>query len=572
MKKLWHSLTAIAIAASMGITLAGCNNTGTSSDGGSTDGGATTTSGNAGGNDNGGANAAPSTDDVSITVWCAENLVELTTTQLNNYNTANGTNITFTVEPVGEGEAATNMITDVTAGADIFCFAQDQLARLVQAGALTAVSNSLTDKVTEANDAGAVAAASMDNTIYAFPLTSDNGYFMYYDKSVITDEAILKDQTALIQACKDAGKTICFELTDSVWYGASYFFATGCVSDWTTDTSGAFTGYVDTFNSANGLAAAKGMAELINSGVFVNSSSTASFDSGAAVVVTGTWDYATAVSALGDNLGCAELWSFTVDGNSYHLGSYSGNKLIGVKPQTDAVKAAYCQSVADFLTSEQCQQERFDSLAWGPSNKNVQASDGVQSNVALAALAAQNNSAKPQGQYPNAWWDTGKAIGASIQALGNAAPADADLQAILDTYTDGLNAIMNPGFTGWVVVGDMDVSWDTKGGEGAEDLPGTGKYCLSNNTYADASDSAPLKGIWEADVEVVGENGFRICLYNDWSGGDYHANGLGFSFLSADSDASCTEGNDNNIIVAAGTWHVVLDTTGDTPVVTVTAA
>ncbi len=509
---------------------------------------------------------AASTDSISITVWCSENAVDLTTTQLANYNTENGTNIAFTVEPVGEGEAATNMVTDVTAGADVFCFAQDQLARLVQAGALTAVSSSIADTITAENDAGAVAAATVNDTIYAFPLTSDNGYFVYYDKSVITDESVLEDQTALIEACKTAGKNISFELTDSGWYDAAYFFATGCVSDWETDTDGNFTNYVDTFCSDNGVIAAKGIAELVNSGVFVNSSSAADFSSGSAVVVSGTWEYDTAAGALGDNLACAKLWSFTVDGTSYQLGSYSGNKLIGVKPQTDATKAAYCQSVAQYLTGEKCQQERFDALAWGPSNLNVQATEAVQQNLALAALAEQNAYATPQGQYPNAWWDVSKAIGASIQALGTASPSDSDLQSILDAYQEGINAIMNPSFVGWVAVGDLvGASWDTTGGEGAEDVAGSGKYVIS--------DGSGLVGTWEADIEIDsidGDAGFRVVLYNDWSAGSYDDTGIGFSYLTEGSVG--TEGNDNNVVLDAGTYHIILEVTEDSASLTVSAA
>lgn len=80
-----------------------------------------------------------------------------------------------TVEPVGKGDAASNMLTDLDAGADIFNFAQNQLARLVAAGALIELS--------EENAAGSVAAATMADLVYAYPLTSDNGYFLYYDKS-----------------------------------------------------------------------------------------------------------------------------------------------------------------------------------------------------------------------------------------------------------------------------------------------------------------------------------------------------------------------------------------------------
>ena len=550
MKSIQKRLTALATASVMALSLAGCSNSSTS------DSSSEATGDGAG---------TASTDSISITVWCAENAVDLTTTQLANYNTENGTNIEFTVEPVGEGEAATNMITDVTAGADIFCFAQDQLARLTQAGALTAVSSSLADSIIAENDAGAVAAATVNDTIYAFPITSDNGYFVYYDKSVITDESVLEDQTALIEACKAAGKNISFELTDSGWYAAAYFFGTGCVSDWQTDSDGNFTNYIDTFCSDNGIIAAKGIAELVNSGVFVNSSSAADFSSGSAVVVSGTWEYDTAASALGENLGCAKLWSFTVDGTSYQLGSYSGTKLIGVKPQTDATKAAYCQSVAQYLASETCQMERFETLAWGPSNLNAQATDAVQENLALAALAEQNEFATPQGQYPNAWWDTSKAIGASIQALGTATPSDEELQAILDTYQQGIEAIMNPSFVGWVAVGTLvGASWDTTGGEAAEGVAGSGQYVVS--------DGSGLVGTWEKDIEIddVDDASFRIVLYNDWSAGDYDSTGIGFSHLTEGSVG--TEGGDNNVVLDPGTYHIVLEVTEDSASLTVTAA
>ena len=377
-----------------------------------------------------------------LTVWCAENLVELTKKQLEEYNEENGTNVKFTVNPVGEGDAATNLLTDVTAGADVYCFSQDQLARLVQAGALAPVSDALRDKVRSEHDEGSVAAGEIGGTLYAFPLTSDNGYFMYYDKRVISDPAVLADQTKLIEAVSAAGKTIAFELLGSHWYGSSYFLGAGAESVWETGEDGAFTSYSDTFGSDKGIIAAKGMAELVASPVFVDSSSASSFTSGAAVVVAGTWEYETAKQILGENLGCAPLWSYTVDGESYHLGSFSGNKLVGVKPQGDSKRAALCQSVAYFLSDEDRQEERFEALGWGPSNREVQMSEDVMSNEALTALAAQNKHATLQGQYPNAWWDTGKAIGAALKQLGKTAPTTEEVRPILDTYTKVLEEII----------------------------------------------------------------------------------------------------------------------------------
>ena len=123
-----------------------------------------------------------------ITVWCADAIVDLTKQQIEDFNANNTDGITFnaTVEAVGEGDAATQMITDVEAGGDLFCFAQDQFARLVQAGALSKLGVQAAEMVRTANDEGAVSASTLDGDIYAYPLTSDNGYFMYYDKSTWT--------------------------------------------------------------------------------------------------------------------------------------------------------------------------------------------------------------------------------------------------------------------------------------------------------------------------------------------------------------------------------------------------
>ena len=68
--------------------------------------------------------------------------------------------MTVDVQPMGEGDVASSMITDVEAGADIFGFAQDQLTRLVAAGALEVVLDENAEIVKTENDAGAVAAAA----------------------------------------------------------------------------------------------------------------------------------------------------------------------------------------------------------------------------------------------------------------------------------------------------------------------------------------------------------------------------------------------------------------------------
>ncbi|MBQ2062111.1 MAG: extracellular solute-binding protein [Oscillospiraceae bacterium] len=396
-----------------------------------------------------------------ITVWVADNIVDLTKKQIDDFNANNTDGIKFnaTVEPVGEGDAATNMITDVEAGGDLFCFAQDQFARLVQANALSKLGTQAGEMVKNANDAGAVAAATIDGELYAYPLTADNGYFMYYDKSVIPEEH-LDSLEAIIADCEAAGKNFSMETETSAWYIASFFFGTGCVSEWSTDTEGNWS-LNDTFNSDKGLIAAKGLKKLEDSAIHVSSSASEDFEKGSAVVVTGPWAFNTIQGILGDNMGATDLPSFEVDGNEYHMGSFSGFKLMGVKPQTDAVKAAALHKLAQYLTGEQGQMERFEAVAWGPSNINDQNAEAVQANIGLSALREQAPYATLQGQIAGSWWDIAKVIGTNVKE----ATDEAGLQAALDAYTASIKEFLNmdpEAAQAWSVIGAIcGTNWDT---------------------------------------------------------------------------------------------------------------
>ena len=66
----------------------------------------------------------------TIKIWVADKVVDFTQARCDEFFKANPDMAGYTVEiqATGEGDAAGNMVTDVQAGADIFGFAQDQLA------------------------------------------------------------------------------------------------------------------------------------------------------------------------------------------------------------------------------------------------------------------------------------------------------------------------------------------------------------------------------------------------------------------------------------------------------------
>ena len=388
--------------------------------------------GNNGENGNNGGDGATT---YNITVWVGEGTKELTLSQIAKFNELNADTVKFnaTVEIVSESKAVGDIEGKPTdSWPDIFTFAQDQLARAVKGNMLQSLNASSISTIQTNSTDNAIAAVTVGNTIRAFPMTADNGYFMYYDKSVITDESHLTSLEALIEDCENAQRYFSMSLEDGAWYAASFFYAAGCKSEWTTDENGRFTKYDDNFKSDKGVIALQGMQKLLKSDWHNDSDKAAGFNASlkSAVVISGIWDYNTAKDALGDNLGIAPLPSYTVDGNSYQLQSYLGHKLLGIKPQSDAYKSYYLQLLAAYLTGADCQKARFEQLGWGPSDKSLQ----NLSTAALNMLKGENIKTNPQGQYPDEWWTQ---VNVMVQ---NAKKAGSDAASLLIVLEDNYNS------------------------------------------------------------------------------------------------------------------------------------
>ena len=376
--------------------------------------------------------------DYDIKVWVGEGTKELTEKQIAAFNESNEWGIKFkaTVEIVSEGRAIGDASSKHASAAEIICFAQDQLARAVRIKLLAPLNNASIAAIEADSDQGSIDATKIGGTIRAFPMTADNGYFMFYDKRVITDESHLNSLEDLLKDCENAGKKFSMNLTEEggAWYAASFFYAAGAKSEWTTDNDGNFTKYADTFNSDEGLIALKGIKKVLDSKAHLDSDKVAGFTAAtpSAVVVSGIWDYKAAKDALQDNLGVAPLPSFTVGEKSYQLVSYLGHKLMGVKQQDDSYKALYLQKLAMYLTSKECQLERFNAVGWGPSNKELQELADVKASPSLGALAATKTVL--QGQYPSNWWSE------MLVMTGNAktSESDASLKTLLENYESEL--------------------------------------------------------------------------------------------------------------------------------------
>ena len=347
---------------------------------------------------------------VNLKVWGAQEDQEMLAGMIEDFKAANADkewNIELGV--VGEPDAAKKYLEDPEAAADVFAFANDQLRDLVNAGGLYKVTRN-TDNFSEIYAPGTIDAASIDGTLYAYPMTADNGYFMYYNSDFFTADEV-KDFDTMLAKAAAAGKKVFMDVSNG-WYIASFFLGNGG-----TLSIGADGKQVCDFNNAKGVEAGEAIKAITAHAGFVTGDDSiliAGIQDGSIVAgVSGTWNAESISKAWGAAYAATKLPEYTTASGKVQMGSFAGYKLVGVNSQTKAPVEA--MDLAAWLTNEANQVVRFEKRALGPANVNAANSDAVKANVALAALAQQSAYAVSQKDVLGSYWTPAEAFGVAME-------------------------------------------------------------------------------------------------------------------------------------------------------------
>ncbi|MCL2045046.1 MAG: extracellular solute-binding protein [Oscillospiraceae bacterium] len=406
--KKWIALLAMA---AMIFSLCACNNS-------------------QGGTNNSNSSPSDSTNDtnvpaVTLKVWAAQEDQALTREIADRF-IAQYTDFDVTIEfgVVGEPDAYKTFSEDPEAAADIFFFPNDQLRSFYDAGGLYEITRNKDDIVAR-NVEGSINSATIDGRLYGYPVTADNGYFLYYDKSILSEDDVLT-LDRLLEVSQDAGKRVLMNLDNNGFYVASFFFGAGCTLS--IDNNG---NQMCDFNNANGLAAAASMQAFAAHPAFIEGNDDVlkgGIGGSIAAGVSGSWNASDISAKLGENYAATKLPTFTMNGQQVQMGSFGGYKLVGINAMiSDPMKLVAAMDFADFLTNEENQVIRYIAREMGPSNLNAAANPAVSENVALNALAKQAPYAVSQNEVLNSYWYPAGAFGTAMVNLDST-----NLQTLLD--------------------------------------------------------------------------------------------------------------------------------------------
>lgn len=286
--------------------------------------------------------------------------------------------ITFVYGVADEASAAGQVSQDPEASADVFMFANDTLTTMTDANALAKFVGKYKDEIESNNSEEVIASLTMDDNLYGVPFTT-NTWFMYYDKSVFSEEDVKNLDTMLEKG------VVSFPFTNS-WYLPAFYIGNGCTlfGDGTDEAAG-----VD-FGGEKAREVTDYLIDLEanpNFRIDADGSGIAGLRDGSiSALFSGSWDANAVKEALGDNMGVASLPTYTLNGREVQMMAYAGSKAIGVNPNCDNMVAAI--ELAVFLGSGEAQQAHYELCSVIPCSTELLAQPDFASDQ---LVAAQNN-------------------------------------------------------------------------------------------------------------------------------------------------------------------------------------
>ena len=380
--------------------------------------------------------AAPEVTDVTLKVWAPqEDQVDanswLSVMLARFAENHPEYNITWDIGVCSEGDARELVTTDAAAAADVYLYANDQIGDLLNAGALSKLGGSFLEQVQ--NDVSTTyvnTVTGVDGGVYGFPIGC-NTWFMYYNKSVFTEEDVKS-----IEAMLEKG-VVAFPMT-TAWYTGSFFMANGgkLFGDAGVDGSAGIQ-----FGGQAGYDAAAKMVELMANPNFKNDAdglgNSGLKDGSVAAYFSGDWDFGPLYEALGDDLGAVSLPTANIGGNDISMRSFAGSKAVGVNPNASNPKVA--MELAAFLASEEGQLLRFELRGITPAVTSLGENEAVKTSMIAAAqnaTMANTSVAQPSIAEMGSYWGPMETFGNNIVSGSVNA---GNIQESVDALMESLN-------------------------------------------------------------------------------------------------------------------------------------
>ena len=338
--------------------------------------------------------------------------------------------ITFVYGVMDEASAGEQVAQDPDASADVFMYANNSLEPMRNADALVRFGGKYREQIEATNSQDVLDTLIMDDNLYGIPFTT-NLWYMYYDKSVFSEEDIKNLDTMLEKG------VVSFPFVNS-WYLPAFYIGNGCTlfgEDGKDEAAG-----VD-FGGENAVEVTNYLIDLAQNPNFkiddLGSGIAGLRDGSINAMFSGSWDANAVKEALGDNMGVAALPTYTLNGEEKQMYAYAGTKAIGVNTHSDYMVQAI--ELAIWLGNAESQRLHYELRQVVPCNTELLQEEDIQKDelvVAQNTTFSDTSIIQPLVNQMNNCWTPVENMGKGIRN-GNVTHENAQEQ------TEQMNEAMN---------------------------------------------------------------------------------------------------------------------------------
>lgn len=339
---------------------------------------------------------------------------------------ASEVSLSYTIKDVSDD----NLLKSPRTSSDIFNIANDQVDELYKSGTLLEITEHPETVLSNVGGAGTTGAevVTRDGKLYGYPISSGNGYFLYYNKAYFS-ETDVDELDKILDIAEKNNKKFTMDFS-SGWYLFSFFKGAGLNLEYNEEKAANICNWNSREGDHTGVSVAEAMLDMTARSGFLNLPNDQFVDqieNGDVIAgVSGQWDTEKLTTLWGDDFAATKLPTYTLDGEQIQMASFTGYRILGVNAYTE--HPTWAMRLAEFLSEDETQLMRFEATGQCPANISAANSEAVKASPAVAAIAEQAPYSYIQ-HVADPFWDASSDFGLTI-ADGN--PDGTDLQALLD--------------------------------------------------------------------------------------------------------------------------------------------
>ena len=329
-----------------------------------------------------------------LNIWVNENekeIIEEVITEWNANHIKNQQfNVSYTIYNETECVEMFNEMYDDNDAPSMMLIDDKDIPTLAFNGMLEEVKGDKKEQLLLDNTEFSLKGSTFDSKLYSYPISSDSGYFLWYNSEYLLENSIssLED---ILKYAKDNNKKVYFNFNDGYYLSSLFSSPDACgldsmkyeiIKEESEDKKEIVTKVVYDTNwneqSSKGLTVLNYMFDLLypyyssNTLVTDDTNLIDGFNDGS--IIAAIYDSSLELAlkeSMKNTLKADKLPSYHINNKAYQMASYTGNKAYVINKYASVEEQVTAASLASLLISKETQLKRYEKYLAIPTNKNA---------------------------------------------------------------------------------------------------------------------------------------------------------------------------------------------------------